>query len=68
MSQFAEIIDGFEEMNFESQRILIDILNKRFEQNKHEIFAEETLKSAQEYKEGKHTAGSSEALFDELGI
>jgi len=68
MSQFAEIIDGFEAMNFESQRLLIDILNKRFEQNKYEIFAEETLKSAQDYNEGKHTVGSSERLFDELGI
>ena len=68
MAQFAEIIDGFEEMNFESQRILIDILNKRFEQNKHKIFAEETLRSAEEYNKGNHTVGSSETLFDELGI
>jgi len=68
MVQFADIVDGFEEMNFESQRILIDILNKRFEKNKHEIFADETLKSAEEYEKGSHTTGTSEALFDELGI
>lgn len=68
MNGFLEILDEFEKFDFESQSVLVDIINKRFNQHKHEIFINETNFSIEEIKQGNFHSGSSEDLFKELDI
>ena len=68
MTEFEEIIDDIEELSYESQEILIDIINKRFSERKRALFIEETLKSKAEYENGNFETGNSENLFKALQI
>ena len=68
MSEFIEIIDNIEALSFDSQAILIDIINKRFADKKKERFIRETLDSVREIEDDNYHQGSSEDLFKELSI
>ena len=68
MTQFAEIIENFDSMNFETQEILMDILNKRFEDRKNELFIADTLEAVKDQEAGNVKSGTSGELFEELGI
>jgi hypothetical protein len=68
MIEFAEIIDDIDKMPYESQEILVDIINKRFSEKKRERFINDTLESNQEYNDGHVQSGNSSDLFNKLNI
>ena len=68
MTTFDEIIDDIDKMSFDSQEILVDIINKRFSEIKRNRFIEETIESKNEYITGKFEEGNSVDLFKVLNI
>jgi len=68
MNDFDELIETVENLPYESQEIFVDIINKRFSERKRLLFIADTLLSASDYKNGLSYKGSSEDLFETLGI
>jgi hypothetical protein len=68
MTTFDEIIDDIDKMSFDSQEILVDLINKRFSEIKRNRFIEETIESKNEYFIGKFEEGNSVDLFKALNI
>lgn len=63
-----EILDKIEKFDLESQTVLVDIINKRYSQNKRDAFIDETIESIDEINSGSFKSGSSDDLFKELNI
>ena len=68
MNDFMDILDKIEKFDIESRTVLIDIINKRFLENRREIFINDTVKSIEEVKSGNFSSGTSDDLFNELEI
>ena len=68
MNDFMDILDRIEKFDIESRTVLIDIINKRFLENRREIFINETVKSIEDINSGNFSSGTSDDLFNELEI
>jgi hypothetical protein len=66
MAAFDELIDDIENMPYESQEILIDKINKRFNERKRLRFIKETQESKEQYEGGNYSSGNSDKLFKAL--
>ena len=68
MNAFMEILEEIDAFDIESQAVLIDIINKRYNQQRREKFIIETNKSIDAIKQGDFQSGTSDDLFIELKI
>jgi hypothetical protein len=68
MNEFMDILDKVEHFDLESQSIFVDIINKRYNQNKRDNFIEDTIESIKSINSGNFSTGSSNELFKELNI
>lgn len=68
MNNFMEIIEEIDGFDIESQAVLVDLINKRFNEHNREVFINETVKSIEEINSGDFQSGTSDDLFNELGI
>lgn len=68
MNEFMEILEEIDRFDIESQAVLVDIINKRFNQHKREVSINETVKSIEEINKGNSQSGTSDDLFNKLGI
>ncbi len=68
MIEFTEILENIDKMPFDSQEIIVDIINKRFAERKRELFIKKTNQSKKEYFSGNYSTGNSQDLFKTLKI
>ncbi len=68
MAEILELIEDIEQLSYENQEVLVDIINKRFAERKREKFIEETIASENELLNGDFTEGNSDELFKALNI
>ncbi len=68
MNAFMEILDEIDAFDIESQAVLVDIINKRYNQQRRDEFINETISSVDEIKHGEYQSGTSDDLFNELQI
>jgi hypothetical protein len=68
MTTFDEIIDDIDKMSFDSQEILVDLINKRFSEIKRNRFIKDTIESKNEFINLNFKVGNSKDLFKELNI
>ena len=68
MGEFGDIIEKIDELPYDSQRMLVDIIQKRLAEVERNLFIEDVLESKKEFEDGKYTEGNSEDLFKALNI
>lgn len=68
MNDFMEILDKIETFDYESQSVLVDIMNKRFSESRREQFINQTLNSIEDINSGNYKTDSADDLFKELKI